>query len=48
MATVADDDQLGGAGGIDERTQARNLFDHAAHPRVRDELREEAAELGLL
>ena len=34
--------------GLDERTQARNLIDHAAHPRVRDELREEAAELGLL
>ena len=27
--------------GLDERTQARNLIDHAAHPRVRDELRED-------
>ncbi|HET8616916.1 MAG TPA: acetyl-CoA hydrolase/transferase C-terminal domain-containing protein [Actinomycetales bacterium] len=34
--------------GHDERTQARHLIDHAAHPDVRDELREEAAELGLL
>lgn len=33
--------------GSDERTQARQLIDHAAHPDVRDELREEAAELGL-
>ncbi|MCZ3387215.1 MAG: acetyl-CoA hydrolase, partial [Actinomycetia bacterium] len=33
--------------GHDERTQARHLISHAAHPRVRDELREEAAELGL-
>jgi acyl-CoA hydrolase len=30
-----------------ERDQARHLIDHAAHPRVRDELREEAAALGL-
>jgi acyl-CoA hydrolase len=34
--------------GLDERTQARNLIEHAAHPRVRDELREEARALGLL
>jgi acyl-CoA hydrolase len=34
--------------GLDERTQARNLVEHAAHPRVRDELREEARALGLL
>ena len=33
--------------GRDEREQARNLIDHAAHPSVRDELREEAAALGL-
>ena len=31
----------------DERAQARNLIEHAAHPRVRDELREEARALGL-
>jgi acyl-CoA hydrolase len=34
--------------GLDERTQARNLIEHAAHPDVRDELREEARALGLL
>jgi acyl-CoA hydrolase len=34
--------------GHDERTQARHLIEQAAHPDVRDELREEAAELGLL
>lgn len=33
--------------GLDERAQARNLIEHAAHPRVRDELREEARALGL-
>jgi acyl-CoA hydrolase len=34
--------------GHDERTQAEHLISRAAHPDVRDELREEAAELGLL
>jgi acyl-CoA hydrolase len=34
--------------GLDERAQARGIIDNAAHPRVRDELREEARELGLL
>jgi acyl-CoA hydrolase len=34
--------------GHDERTQARSLIEHAAHPDVRDELREEAVALGLL
>jgi len=33
--------------GRDEREQARNLIEHAAHPDVRHELWEEAAELGL-
>ena len=33
--------------GHDERTQARHLIEQAAHPRVRDELREEARALGL-
>ena len=33
--------------GHDERTQAAHLIDHAAHPRVRDELSEEARALGL-
>jgi acyl-CoA hydrolase len=34
--------------GHDERTQARHLIERAAHPRVRDELWEEAAALGLV
>jgi acyl-CoA hydrolase len=34
--------------GRDEREQARALIDHAAHPDVREELREEARFLGLL
>jgi acyl-CoA hydrolase len=33
--------------GRDEREQARNLIEHAAHPSVRDDLREEARALGL-
>jgi acyl-CoA hydrolase len=33
--------------GHDERTQARNLIEHAAHPSVRDDLWEEASALGL-
>ena len=33
--------------GHDERSQARHLIEHAAHPRVREELQEEAVELGL-
>ena len=33
--------------GNDEKTQARHLIEHAAHPRVRAELWEEARELGL-
>lgn len=33
--------------GHDERSQARHLVEHAAHPRVREELREEAVALGL-
>jgi acyl-CoA hydrolase len=34
--------------GNDQREQARQLIDNAAHPSVREELREEAAALGLL
>ena len=33
--------------GYDEKTQARHLIEHAAHPSVRSELWEEAQELGL-
>jgi acyl-CoA hydrolase len=34
--------------GNDQREQARQLIDNAAHPSVREELREEAVALGLL
>ena len=34
--------------GLDQAAQAWAIIDRAAHPRVRDELREEAGELGLL
>lgn len=34
--------------GHDERTQAHHIIERAAHPRVRDDLREEAHALGLL
>ena len=34
--------------GHDERAQARAIIERAAHPRVRDELREEAHYLGLM
>jgi len=34
--------------GRDQATQARHLIEHAAHPDVREELREEAEALGLL
>ena len=34
--------------GRDERGQAAQLIENAAHPRVREELWEEAVELGLL
>jgi acyl-CoA hydrolase len=34
--------------GRDQREQARAIIDEAAHPRVREELREEARDLGLL
>jgi hypothetical protein len=33
--------------GYDEKMQARHLIEHAAHPRVRSELWEEAQNLGL-
>jgi acyl-CoA hydrolase len=33
--------------GRSQDEQARNLIEQAAHPRVRDELREEAEALGL-
>jgi acyl-CoA hydrolase len=34
--------------GLDEKTQAANLIENAAHPSIREELWEEAAGLGLV
>jgi acyl-CoA hydrolase len=34
--------------GLDQGAQARSIIDNAAHPRVRDELREEGHFLGLI
>ena len=34
--------------GFDERTQAAHLIEFAAHPRIREELWEEAVALGLV
>jgi acyl-CoA hydrolase len=33
--------------GLDQKDQARNIVEHAAHPRVREDLRAAAARLGL-
>jgi acyl-CoA hydrolase len=33
--------------GVNQHEQARQLIENAAHPSVREELREEAVELGL-
>jgi acyl-CoA hydrolase len=47
-SAVVTENGIASVRGLDEKAQARGLIQHAAHPRVRDELREEAAELGLL
>lgn len=48
MSAVVTEQGVAEMFGHDQSEQARHLIDHAAHPDVRDELREEAAELGLL
>lgn len=48
MSTVVTEQGAAQVFGNDQFEQARQLIDHAAHPSVRDELREEAAALGLL
>ena len=47
MSTVVTEQGVAEVFGRDQHEQARQLIDHAAHPRVREELREEAVELGL-
>lgn len=45
---VATENGLAQCFGRSQRSQALNIIEHAAHPDVRDELREAAAEMGLL
>jgi len=47
MSTVVTEQGLAQVFGLDQHEQARQLIEHAAHPSVREELREEAVELGL-
>ncbi len=47
MSAVVTEQGVAEVFGRSQYEQARQLIDHAAHPRVRDELREEAVELGL-
>jgi acyl-CoA hydrolase len=48
MTSVVTEQGVAEIAGHDQREQARQLIEHAAHPSVRDELREEAVALGLL
>ena len=48
MTAVVTEQGIADIVGHDQREQARQLIEHAAHPSVRDELVEEAVELGLL
>ncbi|HEY0952737.1 acetyl-CoA hydrolase/transferase family protein [Nocardioides sp.] len=47
MSAIVTEQGLATVFGNDQREQARQIIEHAAHPSVRDELREEAVELGL-
>jgi acyl-CoA hydrolase len=47
MSTVVTEQGVAEVFGRDQHDQARQLIEHAAHPTVREELREEAVELGL-
>jgi acyl-CoA hydrolase len=47
MSAVITEQGVANIFGRDQRTQARQLIEHAAHPSVREELAEEAAALGL-
>jgi acyl-CoA hydrolase len=48
MSAVVTEQGIAEIYGNDQLEQARQLIDNAAHPSVREELREEAVELGLL
>ena len=48
MSAVVTEQGVAEVFGHSQGEQARNLIEHAAHPSVRDELREEATQLGLL
>lgn len=47
MSAIVTEQGLAEVFGNDQREQARQIIEHAAHPSVRDELREEAVALGL-
>ena len=47
MSAIVTEQGLAQVFGSDQREQARQIIEHAAHPSVREELREEAVALGL-
>ena len=47
MTAVVTEQGVAEVFGLDQRHQAANIIEHAAHPRARDHLREQAAALGL-
>jgi acyl-CoA hydrolase len=47
MTAVVTEQGVAEVFGLDQRHQAANIIDHAAHPRVREQLWEQAAALGL-
>ena len=47
MTAVVTEQGVAEVFGLDQRHQAANIIDHAAHPRVREQLWQEAAALGL-
>ena len=47
MTAVVTEQGIAEVFGLDERRQAANIIEHAAHPSVREGLREQAVELGL-
>ena len=48
MTAVVTEQGVAEVFGLDQRHQAANIIDHAAHPRVRAQLWEQAAALGLV
>ena len=48
MSAVVTEQGMAEIAGQDQREQARQLIEYAAHPSVREELREEAVALGLM